>query len=159
MKWDQDIVYEKVPYRNWPYSRKFDGADPLNPTGATSNKNQPYLRLAETYLIKAEAQFKLSQTGAAAETINVLRQRANASLITSADVNIDFILDERSRELIYEEHRRYTLLRTHKLLERTQLHNKNGGQKISERDTLFPIPQIVIDANLTKPMPQNPGWN
>jgi hypothetical protein len=159
MKWDEDIVYEKVPYRNWPYSRKFDSADPVNPGGATSNKDQPYLRLAETYLIKAEAQLKLNQPDLAAATINVLRQRANASLITAGDVTIDFILDERSRELIFEEHRRYTLLRTHKWIERTRLHNKNGGQHITDRDTIFPIPQIVIDANLTHPMPQNPGWN
>lgn len=159
MKWDKDIVYEKVPYRNWPYSRKFDSADPVNPSGATSNKDQPYLRLAETYLIKAEAQLKLNQPGPAAETINILRQRANASLISAGDVTLDFILDERSRELIFEEHRRYTLLRTNKWIERTRLYNKNGGQRITGRDTIFPIPQIVIDANLTSSMPQNPGWN
>jgi hypothetical protein len=159
MNWSQDITYSRVPVRNWPYSRKFDSADPVNPVGATSNKDQPYLRLAETYLIKAEAQLKLNQPDLAAATINVLRQRANASLITAGDVTIDFILDERSRELIFEEHRRFTLLRTKKWLERTRLYNKNGGQLITERDTIFPIPQIVIDANLTNPMPQNPGWN
>jgi hypothetical protein len=161
MQWSQDIVASPtfLPYRRWPYSRKFDSCDPLNPAGATSNKVEPYLRLAETYLIKAEAQFKLSNPGGAATTINILRARANASLVTAADINIDFILDERSRELIFEEHRRYTLLRTGKWLERTRLHNKNGGQNISDRDVLFPIPQIVIDANLTSPMPQNPGWN
>jgi hypothetical protein len=161
MQWSQDIVASPtfLPYRRWPYSRKFDSCDPQNPAGATSNKVEPYLRLAETYLLKAEAQFKLGNNGGAATTINILRARANATPITSADINIDFILDERSRELIFEEHRRYTLLRTGKWLERTRLHNKNGGQNISDRDVLFPIPQIVIDANLTSPMPQNPGWN
>jgi hypothetical protein len=34
----------------------------------------------------------------------------------------------------------------------------NGGQNLSLRDTLYPIPQSAIDANLTKPMPQNPGF-
>lgn len=72
---------------------------------------------------------------------------------------MDFILDERSRELITEEHRRYTLLRTGKWLERVKAHNFRGGQTATARDTLYPIPQIVIDANLTKPMPQNPGFN
>lgn len=159
MRWNQDITYSRVPVRNWPYSRKFDSADPLNPTGATSNKDQPYLRLAETYLLKAEAHLKLNQKDQAAAAINVLRQRAHATPVSAAAVNLDFILDERSRELIFEEHRRYTLLRTHKWLERTRLHNKNGGQNIAGRDTLFPIPQSVIDANLTSPMQQNPGWN
>ncbi|MFZ0283240.1 MAG: RagB/SusD family nutrient uptake outer membrane protein [Bacteroidales bacterium] len=160
MHWDHEIVWKTgfVPTYDWPWSRKFDHTDPLNPTASYSNKDQPYLRLAETYLIKAEAEFRLNQPDQAANTINVLRQRANASQITAGEVNIDFILDERSRELINEEHRRYTLLRTHKWLERTRLHNFNGGQNIAERDTLFPIPQIVIDANLTSPMEQNPGW-
>jgi hypothetical protein len=74
-------------------------------------------------------------------------------------MSLDFILDERSRELFLEEDRRITLLRTSKWLERTRLHNNNGGANIAERDTLYPIPQPVIDANLTKKMPQNPGYN
>jgi hypothetical protein len=160
--WNREIVWTTnfQPYRDWPWSRKFDHCDPSVPAAnlGESNKDQPYLRLAETYLIKAEAELKLNRPGDAANTINILRNRAKASQITAAEVNIDFILDERSRELINEEHRRYTLLRTHKWLERTRLHNFNGGQNIAERDTLFPIPQIVIDANLTSPMNQNPGW-
>ncbi len=94
----------------------------------------------------------------AAETLNVIRRRSNASEITAADVDIDFILDERSRELVAEEHRRYTLIRTGKLIERAKLYNFNGGQFITERDQLYPIPQEVIDANLTGDMPQNPGF-
>jgi hypothetical protein len=38
------------------------------------------------------------------------------------------------------------------------LYNKFGGERIARRDTLFPVPQDVIDANLTRPFPQNPGW-
>ncbi|MCK4923295.1 MAG: RagB/SusD family nutrient uptake outer membrane protein [Bacteroidales bacterium] len=161
LNWDREIELSPSfqPYLDWPYSSKFDHSDPINPTSTESNKDAPYLRLAETYLIKAEAELLLGKTGSAANTINVLRNRANASDITAGEVDIDFILDERSRELIFEEHRRYTLLRTGKWLERTRLHNKNGGQNISERDVLFPIPQTVIDANLTSPMLQNPGWD
>lgn len=65
---------------------------------------------------------------------------------------------ERSRELILEEDRRYTLLRTKKWVERTKLYNHNGGQFVTNRDTLFPIPQVVIDANLTSKMEQNAGY-
>jgi hypothetical protein len=122
------------------------------------NNDQVYLRLADTYLLKAEAEFKLGRSQDAANTLNIIRRRSNASEITSAQVNLDFILDERSRELFLEEHRRWTLLRTHKFLERTMAYNKNGGQNLSARDTIYPIPQSVIDANLTKEMPQNPGY-
>jgi len=57
------------------------------------------MRLGSTYLLKAEAHYKLGQTTDAAEAINVLRRRAHASEISANDVNIDFILDERAREL------------------------------------------------------------
>jgi hypothetical protein len=45
-----------------------------------------------------------------------------------------------------------------KLVERARKYNFNGGQFITERDYLYPIPQAVIDANLTGVMPQNPGF-
>jgi hypothetical protein len=154
-----DITPNHVHVPNFPYSRKGEGTDPDDCAGADFGwSDQIYLRLADTYLLKAEAQFKLGQLAEAAATINIIRERSHATPITAADVTLDFILDERSRELIVEEDRRYTLLRTHKWLERTAKYNHNGGQLISPRDTLFPIPQTVIDANLTKPFPQNPGW-
>src|SRR5690606_26644864 len=100
--------------------------------------------LADTYLLKAEAQYLLGDITGAAETINVIRIRSNASEISPDQVTLDFILDERARELVIEEHRRHTLLRTGKWLERTRKYNKNGGQLIAERDTLLPLPQSVI---------------
>lgn len=143
-----------------PFMRKAEGCDPNNVDSDGNQWNdQPYLRLAETYLLKAEAEMLLGQKDKAAESLNVIRRRSHASEITAAKVNIDFILDERSRELVAEEHRRYTLIRTGKLIERARLYNFNGGQFITERDQLYPIPQEVIDANLTGEMPQNPGFN
>jgi starch-binding outer membrane protein, SusD/RagB family len=142
-----------------PFMRKVEGCDPSNPDldGGQFN-DQTYLRLAETYLLKAEAEFLLNRLQDAANTLNVIRKRSNATEITASQVDIDFILDERSRELVTEEHRRYTLIRTGKLIERARKYNFNGGQFITERDQLYPIPQEVIDANLTLPMPQNPGF-
>jgi hypothetical protein len=144
----------------WPSTRKWDWAPSIAADlQQTSNYNDMiYLRLAETYLILAEAQFKLGETADAATTINLLRSRANAPLATAAQINLNLILDERSRELVTEEHRRYTLLRTGTWFDRTRLHNKNVSTVIALRDTILPIPQSVIDANLTKPMPQNPGY-
>lgn len=162
MDWTEDINREtmnvKLPL--WPYSRKAEpGANPSDLASYVHTNDVPYLRLAETYLLKAEAQHLLGDNEGAASTINILRRRANASEVSGADIDIDFILDERSRELVLEEARRWTLLRTGKWFERTQKYNFNGGQVITLRDTIFPIPQAIIDANLTTPMEQNPGYN
>lgn len=158
LDWSKNITATARARVNWPFSRKADWADESNPGGSPAYNDEIYLRLGETYLLKAEAQFRLGHPENAAETINVLRRRAHASEIGAADVSIDFILDERSRELLLEEERRYTLLRTGKWVARTKKYNENGGQFIVDRDTLFPIPQTVIDANLTEKMPQNPGF-
>ena len=149
---------EHTDVPNWPFSRKGEGTDPDDMQADFGWSDQIYLRLADTYLLKAEAQYKLGDSPGAATTINIIRERSNATPITGTDVTLDFILDERSRELIIEEERRYTLLRTHKWLERVAKYNFYGGEVIAPRDTLFPIPQTVIDANLTAPFPQNPGW-
>lgn len=158
-EWDKPITESNSSIPNWPYTRKGEGTDPENMSADFSWSDIIYLRLADTYLLKAESEFKLGNSQAAANTINVLRDRAKASRITANDVSLDFILDERSRELVGEEDRRVTLTRTHKWYERVKKYNMYGGDKIALRDTLFPIPQDVIDANLTKLMPQNPGWN
>ncbi|MFV0269876.1 MAG: RagB/SusD family nutrient uptake outer membrane protein [Draconibacterium sp.] len=159
LNWEKDLSGTSTASRkDWPYIRKWDYAIAENLTIGGNYNDQVYLRLAETYLLKAEAQYKLNDLSGAAETINIIRRRAHASEITAADVDIDFILDERSRELLTEEHRRYTLLRTGKWLERVRAYNNRGGQTVSDKDTLFAIPQVVIDANLTSEMPQNPGF-
>jgi hypothetical protein len=141
----------------WPYSRKWDSAYESFVDDGSQYNDLIYLRLAETYLLKAEAQLALNDKDGAAATLNMIRVRSKASPITAAQVNIDFILDERSRELLTEEQRRITLLRTGKWLERVRKYNQNGGQTVRDIDVLFAIPQDVIDANLTLPMENNPG--
>ena len=159
LNWSNPLTAENWQVKDWPYSRKFEGSIPDNVASDFNYDDYIAVRLADTYLLKAEAQFKLGNSPGAAETINIIRRRSNASDVSAGDINIDFILDERSRELFDEEYRRYTLLRTGKWLERTRAHNTFGGEKVSERDILFPIPQAVIDANLTSTMPQNPGFD
>ncbi len=109
-------------------------------------------------MVLAEANFRLGDLAGAATAINTLRTRAKATPVTASQITIDFILDERSRELFSEEDRRYVLLRTNKLVERVKLYNKISATRIALRDTLLPIPQDVIDANLTSRMRQNPGY-
>jgi hypothetical protein len=157
MDWSKDIDNNSENRTNWPYSRKWDSAYESFVDDAFQYNDLIYLRLAETYLLKAEAQLALNDKDGAAATLNMIRERSNASPITGAEVDLDFILDERSRELLAEEQRRITLLRTGKWLERVREYNHNGGQTARDIDILFAIPQDVIDANLTLPMENNPG--
>jgi len=69
------------------------------------------VRIAETYLLRAEARLAKGDKNGAADDINELRKRAGAKLCSAADVNIDYILDERIRELFGEEQRWITLSR------------------------------------------------
>jgi hypothetical protein len=62
-------------------------------------------RLAETYLIRAEAYYWKGQLGLAADDINTVRERSHALPITAADVTLDYIFAERARELYLEEMR------------------------------------------------------
>ena len=149
---------EKLSNPNWPSTRKWDYTSPLDVNNSSSYNDQILLRAGEDYLFLAEADLGLGDLAGAAIAINALRTRSHAPLVTAAQITLDFILDERSRELFSEEDRRYTLLRTKTWLTRTKLHNVISGNLIQPRDQLFPIPQSVIDANIGAVLPQNPGY-
>jgi len=116
-------------------------------------------RLAETYLLLAEAYLGQNMPDKAAQAVNVVRKRAGASQITASQMDMDFLLDERIRELSGEESRRFTLVRTKKLLERAKKYNSAVKDKITDKDLLWPIPQVIEDANTGASFPQNPGYN
>ncbi|MEW4923955.1 RagB/SusD family nutrient uptake outer membrane protein [Algibacter sp. 2305UL17-15] len=141
-----------------PYTRKWDWSHDIDVRSTRSYNDQVYLRLADTYLLLAEAYFKNSDSENAAKYINELRSRANAPFVASGDISLDFILDERARELFSEEQRRYTLLRNNKWMERTNMHNINASGKLTDRDKLYPIPQSFIDANLDNKIENNVGY-
>lgn len=149
---------ERISDPLWPSTRKWDWTSPIDPVGGATFVDQPYLRLSDTYLLLAEAQFKQGKLTEAAATLNIVRSRAGASPVLPSQVTLAFILDERSRELITEEQRRYTLLRTGTWYVRTVQFNPLARVAVMQRDSLLPIPQSVIDANLTKKMTQNPGY-
>lgn len=153
----------------WASTRKWDWTfdDPSRYGESYSYADQTYLRLADTYLLLAEALFKQgknSEVDGAAYYINLIRTRSNATPITAGDVTLDYILDERARELVTEENRRETLIRTGKLIERTRKYNRiasgarDGGAGIQDYHVLLPFPQIVIDANVGHVLEQNPGY-
>ena len=86
------------------------GADQFNGASSGSNGNMYLFRLAETYLIRAEARFYQGKAAEAADDVNALRKRANARHLYTT-VTIGDILDERARELYLEEWRQAELVR------------------------------------------------
>lgn len=131
-----------------------------------SKRDAIVFRLSEMYLIAAEASMKLGNTSEAANYINVVRKRAaipgkEADMeISAADVNIDFILDERAREFAGEQLRWFDLKRTGKLAEHLNKYNKEAAVNFKDYHYLRPIPQVEIDVIQNKEdFKQNPGYN
>lgn len=121
-----------------------------------SHKDSYMARLAETYLLRAEAYVLAGKADKAAEDINVLRDRAHAPHVTGT-VDLDYVLDERMRELYCEETRTETLLRTGKFVERTKKYN-DVTVGLESFNNLFPIPYDVIENNALATFEQNPGY-
>lgn len=117
-------------------------------------------RLAETYLLRAEAYFRKNDLINAAEDINEVRGRAKAHLVAPSQVTLDYILDERARELITEEPRRRTLARMGKLVERVRKYSIRAitRNSIADYHQWWPIPQSAIDANISSELEQNDGY-
>ena len=161
----RDAMRDSTQYI-YPYWMKFADpchyfTDPARSGGGNDHKDRYSIRLAETILLRAEAYINLGSKDLAAADINMIRNRANATPVAPADVTIDYLLDERARELYGEENRFITLRRVGKLIERVRALNnnpKNPGLNIQDYHVLFPIPQNQIDLNINAPFPQNPGY-
>ena len=131
-------------------------------------KDLYYCRLAETYLLRAEAHLGKNDKQSAANDINVLRTRANAILASAAEIDIDYILDERMRELYYEETRMITLCRLGKIADRNRKYNVSytdvtgtyecAGTSVEDYHNLWPIPFSEIERNTDVVLEQNPGY-
>jgi hypothetical protein len=137
--------------------------DPANPlllsnfASATYHDNY-YLRLSEAFLLRAEAHLNQGNTPLAAADINVVRKRAGAIDVSAGQVDLDYILDERTREINLEEQRQITLRRVGKYKERLLRYNWQTGPTYLPRHDLFPIPQSEIEANTGAVLTQNPGY-
>lgn len=124
------------------------------------------MRLAETYLLLAEAQFRQGKIAEATTTINAVRRRAAwpgkeaAMEITADQMTFDFLMEERARELTGEQFRWLDLKRWGNLIERVKLYNPQAAPNIKEFHVLRPIPQNQIDRaeGGATAFPQNPGY-
>ena len=95
---------------NWPYYKLYV-PDPTDATPDGGYGDWYCYRLAETYLLRAEAYAWKGEMQNAANDVNAVRTRAGAAGLNSSEVNIGTILDERARELFYEEPRKTEITR------------------------------------------------
>ncbi|UII31813.1 RagB/SusD family nutrient uptake outer membrane protein [Fulvivirga ulvae] len=160
-------IYVPSVSRNFDYEtipvRKFDDPKALFGDGRVSSRDIILSRLADTYLIAAEAYLQGGDPGTGLLRLNEVRRRAGVTDAILAEFDIDYILDERGRELLGEYHRWFDLKRTGKLVERASKHHylieesnfigSNGELKI-----LRPIPQEALDLNQNRDFPQNPAY-
>ncbi|ACT92636.1 RagB/SusD family nutrient uptake outer membrane protein [Dyadobacter fermentans] len=145
-------------------------------------------RLAETYLLRAEAYLWKNQLGLAADDINKVRQRAKAMPVSAGEVTVDFLLHERARELFAEEPRHSELVRISYIMakaglngysltnfseknfyfDRVMKYNNTYEKKIqllgntanmAPFHALWPIPSLVITANTKGVINQNIGYD
>jgi hypothetical protein len=157
--------------------RKFSNKTAAGVAGVSStfvDTDFPLFRLADVYLMYAEAQMRKdgatnSNTATTANTqslayINALRQRANngstAGNVSQGDVNLDFIIDERSRELHWEGHRRQDLIRFNKYgggnYNWAWKGNIANGTSFGTNLNVFPLPTASLTANPN--LTQNTGY-
>lgn len=109
----------------WPHYKVYI-PDPERTQPAGGHSDWYIFRLAETYLLRAEAYYWKGQLDLAANDLNQVRERAKAAKIGASDVTIGFILDERARELFYEEPRKTELARISYIFAQTGKASEDG---------------------------------
>ena len=167
------IWYKETPFDAWDY----DASEPASWFGqyVYFYRSRYAARSAEVYFLLAEALLRSGDTAGATEAVNTVRARSNANPFST--VTIDTILDERGRELLYEEFRWATFLRMkpdewkHRIYDYGMYSARSGAEiypnirRWSEETgeikfNLFPIPQTYIDLNTgSDGLYQNDGWN
>lgn len=157
--------YSSTKYRN--KTRSGGPAADADPAGNWVDIDFPVFRLAEIYLIYAESVLRGGSggdAGTALSLINLLRTRAydgnTSGNITSGQLTLDFILDERGRELYYEAHRRTDLIRYNKFTTDGYLWAWKGGiaagRAVESKYNIFPLPSNDLSSNPN--LVQNNGY-
>ncbi|MEE1897675.1 RagB/SusD family nutrient uptake outer membrane protein [Flavobacterium rakeshii] len=166
--WTEGHNYEMEDYKAWADgypSIKFRNTNFNGSSTATSfsSTDFPLFRLADAYLMYAECTLRGAAGGSASQAltyVNQVRERSHATAISAGELDLDFILDERARELNLEGHRRTDLIRFGKFTGGSYLWpwkgNTLNGTSIPSTYKLFPIPQSALQANVN--LTQNPGY-
>ena len=150
----------------FPTLQKFFDTKRPDKTYEAGSRDYFVFRLADTYLTLAEAQIQAGKPAEAAAAINLVRRRAawpgkeTAMEITPAQATMDFLMEERGRELAGELTRWMDLKRWGKLVERVKLYNAQAAPNIKDIHNVRPIPQTQIDRSEggNTGFPQNAGY-
>ena len=155
-------------FKNGLHVNKFknirsDGGPVSDPTLAFSDVDFPVFRLSEMYLIYAEAMLRGgsgANSATAVNYINAIRTRAGATPISATALDLQFVLDERGRELYWEGHRRTDLIRYNLLTTATYVWQWKGGiingTGVDSKYNIYPIPQENRNSNVN--LTQNAGY-
>ena len=138
-------------------NRRSDNSTPSD--ASFSDTDIPLFRLAEMYLTRAEAQYRLGGNDAQViKDVNELRERAHATPIAS--VNMDMLIDEWGREFYMEGRRRSDLVRFGLFTGSKYIWDFKGGvstgTSVDKRFNVYPIPATDVSNNPN--MTQNPGY-
>ncbi len=162
----QVLVPSRYDEALFPTLQKF--LDPLRPDRTYEAGSRDFIcfRLADTYLMLAEAQLLQGKAKEATDAVNMIRRRAafsgkvTAMEITQAKMNMEMIYEERGRELAGEQIRWMDLKRWGNLVERVQKYNPQAAPNVKAIHLLRPIPQTQIDRTEggVTAFPQNPGY-
>jgi hypothetical protein len=161
-------VFSPRNYTNavFPSLKKFEDPNRLSVNDERGSRDFVIMRLADTYLLVAEALVRDGRAAEAVQYVNAVRERAaktpadkpamdiTVAALTGDPAGIDYILDERSRELAGEGMRWFDLARTGRLVARVKLRNSNAAGNIKDCHVLRPIPTAQIERS-TIPFPQN----
>lgn len=144
----------KTNYNEFQYAHIKKFMDPLRPTIQWQEGSRDWfvMRLADTYLLRAEARLKQGNAPGARTDIVTVRQRSaiagvdmNDPANTPATVDLTYLLEERSRELDGEQCRWYDLVRTQTLVSRVNQYNPEAQNRVAEFHIRRPIIQNQLD--------------
>lgn len=165
---EQEVLFEGGLHIKKYVNKRSDSLEVRDVTQRTfADIDFPVFRLSEMYLIYAEAVLRGGTTGdlaIALNYVNNVRTRAYggsaAGNITGGELNLQFILDERARELYWEGHRRTDLVRYNQLTTNAYIWPWKGGvstgSSVDSKYNIFPIPASVLSSNPN--LTQNLGY-
>ncbi len=163
-RWWSAVFAKSAPINNFPDELIADPSTGKTTSSANHTFRDRYImRLAETYLLRAEAYLMKGDLENAAMDINEVRERSNADPVDAGNVDLNYLLDERARELFTEELRLLTIMRMGVNVERIRVHNPmhNGlyaDHIINDYQNVWPIPNDEIERNTEAVLDQNPGY-